>query len=269
VELIAEINNAFDRGATTVPEPLLRTMFEHIGDPDPQLRDETIFERWSEALFRDEFAIQQKELLLDLALNSGNLSLGIKEGRTDKSFTRSFTALLLASLLENNSHTPGPWLTPGQTRKIFSAAFNWLSAETDNRGFVEGKGWLHCFGHGGDLLWRCAETRSFTMHDAERLLCVVSRAFTRVGGFHDGEGMRLLNGVVESLGKSLLYPTDVVTFLDETYSGCHSFDTQLPFVGALPALSFRLRFDDIADQSIQDSIEGILRDFYKKNEFLP
>ena len=145
---------ADDYKPPTGPElyPLVLAMGEHTGDLDPELRDDLIYTILATWINRDVFDAKELKEILQVALNNDHLFLGLGETESDAVFTRAFSILIVAPILE--AHRRRPFLPDDELLVIKHKVLRYLAAEKDLRGYVAGKGWAHAVAHTADVLDR-------------------------------------------------------------------------------------------------------------------
>jgi hypothetical protein len=143
-----------------------------------------------------------------------NLTAGIGEVSTDSIFLRSFSALLLAEMVNfDNKH---PYLEETEVRMLLLQALAYLSAEQDGRGYIPGKGWAHACAHTADWLMVLARNRHIGNADLERILKGISVKILSISNpiyIHD-EDERLVNAVGEVLKREILTVNFLFAWLD-------------------------------------------------------
>ncbi len=149
-------------------DALLGDALQVLPTPDSELRDvlamtacETLIEggNCSPAALKDAFRISLQRL-----------HDGLGESGTDSIFGRSFSALVLASLLRRDCQQP--LFSKEEWKTLFSAACTQLSKERDLRGYVKGKGWAHALAHFGDLFEAAAHSPFCAAEHADSFLSV-------------------------------------------------------------------------------------------------
>jgi hypothetical protein len=153
-------------------EPLVHELSSYLASPDPELRDEfgySILTAW----------IYQKHLV-PAAVTRGlmtewakNLSQDIGSTGTDAVFRRSFSALMLSTVVAADNAEP--FLESAEVRSLVNVAIAYLSDERDVRGYDPRKGWMHSAAHTADLLKFLARSRFVTVDDQPLLLGVIVR----------------------------------------------------------------------------------------------
>ncbi|MFC5466029.1 DUF2785 domain-containing protein [Lederbergia graminis] len=144
-------------GKHNVNNDLIERMLDHIGSTDPELRDTLIFNTLGKLIIEDYLTDNQMEHIIEVCRK--NLFLGIEEKESDFVFTRSFSSLVIALILEKDRQSP--FLPRDITIKVIEESMEYLNLEKDIRGYVEGKGWAHSIAHGADLLAAAVRHPSF------------------------------------------------------------------------------------------------------------
>ncbi|MBF4160880.1 DUF2785 domain-containing protein [Nocardioides acrostichi] len=153
-----------------------------LGDTDPLLRDDIALPTLATWIERGVY----DDLLAGLGdgMTTG-LSRGLGGGRRvrgddaslgptgpDAVFRRSFSALVLGVCIERDnavSVLPDTTVLGWGDRLV-----TWLLGETDQRGWVPGKGWAHAVAHGADALAALAASRHLGTPELTVLLDVVA-----------------------------------------------------------------------------------------------
>lgn len=171
--------------------PLARELSGYLGSPDPELRDDLAYSMLAAWVIRQK-KFSPEELVTLLEEWQANLRAGIGETGTDSIFKRSFSALCLSALAEQDLRDP--FLGGDRFRSLLNAALTYLGDERDLRGFDAKKGWIHATAHTADLLAALAENKLFTKQDQERVLkAITQRLETANEVFSYGEQDRLAN----------------------------------------------------------------------------
>ncbi|MCT4792903.1 MULTISPECIES: DUF2785 domain-containing protein [Exiguobacterium] len=134
---------------TVITKELLEQMLYHIGSLDPVLRDELIFSRLAEWVMSGELTVTSAKRIVSFVLSPDGLFYKMKTSDDTAVFTRSFSALLLAVVLETDA--AHPQLEEQTYEQISNQLLEYLSNEIDFRGFVPGYGWAHSIAHIADV----------------------------------------------------------------------------------------------------------------------
>lgn len=130
---------------------LVDSMMEHIGSPDPELRDKLIYQGFYQ-LIHDEDLISEEKLvdLLTKALGDEYLFYEMGDVGTDHIFKRSFSVLLISIILGKDleqSFIPLQLLERAKNELLL-----YLDLEQDLRGYISEKGWAHSVAHTADAI---------------------------------------------------------------------------------------------------------------------
>ena len=193
----------------------ISAMLEHIGSPDPVLRDDLIYSAFANWIYRDNlFTTQQLTDLLDIVLDDQHVFFHIGECGSDSVFTRAFSVLLLSLLL--NAHRRSPFLPPESIMTVKKELIRFLDKEQDRRGFVAGKGWAHAIAHAADALDELALCKEMTPSDLLDILNVVRRVVCDSHQvFTHGEEERLGTVLLSIIGQHALPDEDICRWIGE------------------------------------------------------
>jgi len=142
--------------ANTTAALLADELVDMLASPDPEQRDDIAYSTLASWIY-------QQKLLDAAALRPivgrllANLTRGVGERDTNTIFARSFSALVLSVVIARDN--VDPVLDAAAWRAIESAAFAYLSAEQDLRGYDAATGWMHSAAHTADLLKFLARSR--------------------------------------------------------------------------------------------------------------
>ena len=134
---------------TMISEELLDQMLHHIGSLDPALRDGLIYPQLVEWIMSEEFSATSAERIVSFVLSQDGLFYQLTESDDTAVFTRSFSALLLAVVLEKD--IAKPQLDEKRYEQLSERLLTYLKNETDFRGFVPDYGWAHSIAHIADV----------------------------------------------------------------------------------------------------------------------
>jgi Protein of unknown function (DUF2785) len=178
--------------AGTTAAALVPELVAYLGSPDPVRRDDVayqVLDRWirTQVLAEAEVRALAETLIADL-----RGPLETPEGV----FRRSFSALVLASIVGRDAKTP--FLSDGERRALLAAARDYAHRETDLRGHTGARGWAHAAAHTADLLAQLAKLPSFSDDDRAIMLDAVTGFIVRRHGevLHQGEDGRLAVAVL-------------------------------------------------------------------------
>jgi Protein of unknown function (DUF2785) len=193
-------------------EQLTPELLGYLASSDPELRDDFTLRILAYWMYRGLY--NSTDLRQMIAKLGENLTSGIGESNTDSVFLRSFSALLLAEMVNfDNKH---PYLEETEIRMLLLQALAYLGAEMDGRGYVTGKGWAHACAHTADWLMVLARSRYIGKADQERIMKGISTKILSINNpvyIHD-EDERLVNVVGEVLQRDLSTEEFLLSWLD-------------------------------------------------------
>lgn len=145
-----------------------------LGDIDPAVRDDMAYVLLSTWVRRGAY----DDLLPGLGDGLGvGLRFGLGEDGTDSVLRRSFSALLLACVIErdNTAHLLHPNVVLGWA----DAGLDWFLTERDLRGHLGAKGWAHAAASGADVLAALGRSRHLGRGELAVLLDAVADRLAR------------------------------------------------------------------------------------------
>lgn len=142
--------NEFSLPGDLLHTEIIASALDHIGSPDPVLRDELIYATLARWIMGAHLTSAEITSLLDTILDEAHLGYRLGESNTDSVFTRSFSLLLLPPILI--AHRERNFLPAEKILEVFSRVMEYLDKERDWRGYIPGKGWAHAAAHAADTL---------------------------------------------------------------------------------------------------------------------
>jgi hypothetical protein len=172
----------------------------YLGSPDPDLRDEIAYYTLAHWMIRRVYSEEQlREIQRKLM---PRMMEGIGEQGTDSVFGRSFAALMIGHVI--NEDNKNPFLDATEVKEALDAGLKQLAAERDLRGWIEGKGWAHSCAHSADLLWHSSRSRHLNTADAGQILDAIAEKFMAQTGtlYVHGEDVRMARAAHELFGRN-------------------------------------------------------------------
>ncbi|MFR9780569.1 DUF2785 domain-containing protein [Micromonospora sp. MS34] len=188
-----------ERAADLVP-----ALLAHIGDLDPQLRDELVYPTFHAFVTGDRLTEDELRDLLDTLIDDQHLFHGIGGHDDPTVFTRTFSMLVVALVLAR--HRDRPFLTAEQFARTRDALLRYHRQERDLRGLVTEGGWAHAAAHHADALnelVRCPESAPATHRAVLDALAALLHNGTTIFPDEDDERMAT---VVDVLAEKELLP---------------------------------------------------------------
>lgn len=187
MNLIKELEQFLQNEPVKNQALLLEQMTQNIGSSDPYLRDELIYRAYCKLVGEGRLNQQQLQQLMENMLEERFFHYKLGEKHTDSVFQRSFSALVIALLLEYDvTHRV---FERGLVEKATEQAIFYMMNEKDYRGYVEDKGWAHAVAHGADVLDAAAKHHYF--NDTHRMLGAIEIPLLSGHPFTDDEEERL------------------------------------------------------------------------------
>ena len=153
----------------------LKWLIEHIGDANPAIRDNLVYNSFGYAIMNHFFTREDFSFLVESILKQNLLFYRISDSG-DATLTRSFTALLLALILDADNNTESLYhhsLSTKQLQTLFAHALLYLRQETDYVGWDQEKGWIHSVAHGAELLLYAGLHKQFPQEKIREILDIV------------------------------------------------------------------------------------------------
>ncbi len=192
----------------------LEWLLAHIGDPNPEIRDELVYASFGHALMDHQLSITDFQWLATTALNTGLIA------SSAPTLTRSFTSLLfsLVLLVDNQENSPYyQQLSPTDRQKLFDEALLFLERETDSRGWEESIGWIHAIAHGAEFLLAASLHQDFPSSKIKTVwqttILLLKRQATI---FSAGEERRLALLISQLILQQKLSQTDLASWIEQT-----------------------------------------------------
>ncbi|MBC6174227.1 DUF2785 domain-containing protein [Listeria welshimeri] len=194
-------------------DKIIDIMLSNLSSTDSILRDTIAYHIFSEWLvIRDNLTIHQKMRIYNYSVNKKNLLFKIDKIDSDAVFQRSFLALIIALLLENNKiHA---FLNDKEIEKIFILLNELLKKEQNMLSFVEGKGWSHCIAHTADALDELIYQQTIKNSDVKIIMNSISDFYkTNTVILTGEEDERLSNIIITALFMKKISYEEVTNWL--------------------------------------------------------
>ena len=126
-------------------------MLQNIGDPDPELRDDLIYNTFCEWICEKEyFSEEDLRHILGILMDENHLFYKIGNDGDETVFTRTFS--ILAMVLIISQHRKKHFLDYNGLIQVKNAIIKYYGEEKDFRGYIDEYGWAHGAAHGADAL---------------------------------------------------------------------------------------------------------------------
>ncbi|WP_105614770.1 DUF2785 domain-containing protein [Vallitalea okinawensis] len=183
---------------------IIAEMIEFIGSTDSELRDDLIYMTFRTWIESGKLETSKTKGILEALLSDERLKYHIGEAGTDSVFTRSFSVLIIYSVLFYDDFKE-KILTDEEIMHTYDQLITYLDEEKDCRGFVEEKGWAHAMAHSGDTFSLLAKYEVLGEEELLNILHVIgSKIVTGEHEYVDGEELRLMAAVETVLRRELV-----------------------------------------------------------------
>ncbi|MBE1554200.1 DUF2785 domain-containing protein [Sporosarcina limicola] len=194
--LATSLENYLDDRTPKLSVEIRQEMFKEIGNPDSYLRDNLIYQSFVKLIDSNQLNAKEIQDLLEVVVQEDFLLYRIGELGMDSVFTRSFSALVVAAVIEYDIEKKV--LDPEIVPNIVNKVTRYMLSEIDTRGFIHEKGWAHAVAHGADALDALAKHPQIKEEDIGRILHAVQRSLFLQVDYLDEEEERLAT-VIASL----------------------------------------------------------------------
>ena len=194
----------------------LQWLLDHIGDPNPEIRDELVFTSLARGIQEELFTQDQFHFIAEVVSSDGGLDKEIdKIGLS--TLERSFRALIYANLLsaDGNEHSLFyKGLKTDIRNAMLSQGLYYLKKEKDTTGFSSQYGWVHAFAHGADLLTEVVCHPDFPKNRDYEVFDVLGQLFKRTPiRFTNDEDWRLARVLYEPILQGKLDQEQVASWI--------------------------------------------------------
>gem|GEM_PF-177016 len=172
----------------------LEWLWENVGNPNPEIRDDLVFNLFGQFIFEQLITREQLRWLIEKMNVTNPLEFRIEETGSATAY-RSFSALVMGMILQvDGDQTSGydSCLTTSERTTWMQNGIRYLTREQDRTGYDEKLGWVHAFAHGADLLGTIISHPKCTQKYVVEVLEVISDIFQKSQQpFMDEEEKRL------------------------------------------------------------------------------
>lgn len=248
---------------TTIHHRVLDFMLENIGNSNPYVRDEIIYRAWCYLFDKGRIDIRQKRKILSFLLDEKYLSSYDFDNSQDLVLRRSFTALLLVILLEDERKNC--WMTADNYQRIMQESFSWLLEEQDYRGFDEKLGWIHAFAHGADLLVEIVRLTACQVKEVNIIMSILTKIISSQDILLWSEEDRLSVVIIELLKLKKLSESELLYWCENIEKSLNSWQAHKKWSVFVQTLFFKLNFENIMLKDINHYIEEYLTRRYRNS----
>lgn len=255
-----QLEEKWTAGTGPYSRPELEWLLDHIGDPDPAIRDDLVYNSFYSAIMNHFLTKEDLLFLVDSVLQRDLLTYKMPE-QGDATLVRSFSSLLLALILDVDQTADSPYhqsLSTDQLQTIFGQALLYLQQETDSTGWDKEKGWVHAFAHGAELLLYAGLHKEFPQKRMNELLETLTIVLKqREALFTAGEERRLAFIVTQLLIQEKIQQTQLchwIEKLDFPNQSPQDYFVLLNLENLLSTIYLHLEKEGLLETELKDSI---------------
>ncbi|MGT2757483.1 DUF2785 domain-containing protein [Streptococcus ovuberis] len=215
--MLERLRNKLQDNETYYSREEVDWLLAHIGDPDPAIRDDLVYQTWCQAIGQGFLRQEDYHYLVRWCLEENSLFDTIEKSGLP-TLRRSFTALLQVILLWADDEKESRYhhlMTDDERQTFFTMAIDYLTLEKDDRAYVENVGWVHAIAHGADLLVQASSHSDFPSSAYGKLLPLIENIFLeRERRFRGDEELRLAPLVFANVLTEKLRLREVTHWLD-------------------------------------------------------
>ncbi|MER2037224.1 MAG: DUF2785 domain-containing protein [Solibacillus sp.] len=202
-------------------QDFLPLLLQYIGDPEAELRDNLIypmFYMW----IKEEKRFSEEELrrLVTVLTNEGHLFYKIGSEDDPSVFTRTFSALPIALIVQR--HRQNPFLNQMDFEQLMHAMLRYYKEEKDLRGYLTEGGWAHSASHGADVFVELVQCKECSLQMLRQVLGAISGMLHNGKHiFSDEDDERMVNIVDIMIDKELLPQQEIANWISGLAECCN------------------------------------------------
>ncbi|EIE4864050.1 DUF2785 domain-containing protein [Listeria monocytogenes] len=245
---------------------IIDTMLSYLSSVDSELRDNiayNIFFEWF--VGQDNLTTDQKRRIYNYAVNKNNLLFKINIIDSDAVFQRSFLALIIALLLENNKvHN---FLTNNEIRKTLNLLIELLEKEKNTHSFIEEKGWAHCIAHTADALDELIYQRTISEIDVKKIMTAITFFYKTNPNILTGEeDERLSNILITALFEQKINIEEVKNWLNSLSEAIPNHLPEIPLINIKQFTQTLLIKLTVLNYDVDFNLFPIVTRYIRKND---